>query len=92
MDYPHPWITLDASGKPDLSHAYATGIGAWDKVAIQYGYSQFAREPMSTRHSTNPERGPGHGLYFITDAGRAPARRRPSSCPPLGSGPDPARN
>ena len=41
MDYPHPWITLDASGKPDLSHAYATGIGSWDKVSIQYGYSQF---------------------------------------------------
>jgi hypothetical protein len=42
MDYPHPWVTLDASGKPDLSHAYATGIGAWDKAAIRYGYSQFA--------------------------------------------------
>ncbi len=41
MDYPHPWITLDASGRPDLSKAYATGIGAWDKVSIQYGYSQF---------------------------------------------------
>ncbi|MGD0737243.1 MAG: zinc-dependent metalloprotease [Terracidiphilus sp.] len=42
MDYPHPWITLDANGKPDLSHAYAVGIGAWDKIAIKYGYSQFA--------------------------------------------------
>ncbi len=42
MDYPHPWITLDANGHPDVSHAYATGIGTWDKVAIQYGYSQFA--------------------------------------------------
>lgn len=42
MDYPHPWSTLDASGRPDLSHAYAVGIGAWDKAAITYGYSQFA--------------------------------------------------
>jgi hypothetical protein len=42
MDYPHPWITIDASGRPDLSHAYATGIGAWDKAAIKYGYAQFA--------------------------------------------------
>ncbi|HEY1987360.1 MAG TPA: zinc-dependent metalloprotease [Terracidiphilus sp.] len=42
MDYPHPWITLDASGKPDISKAYTAGIGAWDKAAIQYGYSQFA--------------------------------------------------
>jgi hypothetical protein len=42
MDYPHPWITLDADGRPDLSHAYAVGIGAWDKAAIRYGYTQFA--------------------------------------------------
>ncbi|MGB6783966.1 MAG: zinc-dependent metalloprotease, partial [Terracidiphilus sp.] len=42
MDYPHPWITLDANGKPDLSHAYSTGVGAWDVAAIKYGYTQFA--------------------------------------------------
>jgi hypothetical protein len=42
MDYPHPWIALDASGKPDLSHAYTTGVGAWDIAAIKYGYTQFA--------------------------------------------------
>jgi hypothetical protein len=41
MDYPHPWITLDANGRPELSHAYATGVGAWDIAAIQYGYMQF---------------------------------------------------
>jgi len=68
MDYPHPWITLDASGKLDLSHAYATGLGAWDKVAIQYGYSQFksgtdehtALDNILTKAQNN-------GLYFITD-------------------------
>ena len=42
MDYPHPYITLDAAGQPDLSHAYAVGIGEWDKVAIDYGYREFA--------------------------------------------------
>ena len=42
MDYPHPWVTLDADGKPTLDKAYYTGIGAWDKAAIQYGYSEFA--------------------------------------------------
>lgn len=41
MDYPHPNIELDAQGRIDLSHAYAVGIGAWDKVAIDYGYRQF---------------------------------------------------
>jgi hypothetical protein len=42
LDYPHPLITLRADGTMDLSQAYDVGIGEWDKVAIQYGYSQFA--------------------------------------------------
>jgi hypothetical protein len=42
MDYPHPMIELAADGAPDLSHAYGSGIGEWDKVAIRYGYTQFA--------------------------------------------------
>jgi hypothetical protein len=42
MDYPHPWVTLDRNGVPDLSSAYAVNIGLWDKVAINYGYRQFA--------------------------------------------------
>jgi len=42
MDYPHPYIALGADGRIDLSHAYTSGIGDWDKVAINYGYRQFA--------------------------------------------------
>lgn len=42
MDYPHPWITLDAAGVPDFANAYANGIGVWDKISIRYGYSEFA--------------------------------------------------
>lgn len=41
MDYPPPVVTLDASGAPDVSAAYATGIGAWDKVAITWGYRDY---------------------------------------------------
>ncbi len=44
MEYPHPWITLNASGVPDLSHAYPVNIGVWDKVAIDYGYREFDRD------------------------------------------------
>ena len=42
LDYPHPLITLRPDGTMDLSDAYDVGIGEWDKVAIRYGYSQFA--------------------------------------------------
>jgi hypothetical protein len=41
MDYPAPYITLDALGNMDFSQAYATGIGAWDKRAVIYGYQHF---------------------------------------------------
>ena len=42
MDYPHPWVVIGKDGAPDLSAAYAVNIGLWDKVAINYGYRQFA--------------------------------------------------
>ncbi|MGA9584378.1 MAG: zinc-dependent metalloprotease [Terracidiphilus sp.] len=42
MDYPHPYITVDSKGQIDVSHAYAVNIGDWDKVAIDYGYREFA--------------------------------------------------
>ncbi len=42
MDYPPPYIKLGADGVPDLSDAYATGIGEWDRVSITYGYQDFA--------------------------------------------------
>jgi len=42
LDYPHPLITLRPDGTMDLSKAYEAEIGPWDKVSIQYGYTQFA--------------------------------------------------
>jgi Met-zincin/Domain of unknown function (DUF5117) len=73
MDYPHPWVTLDANGRPDLSHAYSTGIGTWDKVAIQYGYSQFAKG--SDEHAALNailSKAQTDGMYFITDSDSRP--------------------
>jgi Met-zincin/Domain of unknown function (DUF5117) len=43
MDYPHPLEELKADGTIDLSNAYHARIGDWDKVAINYGYREFAR-------------------------------------------------
>ena len=41
MDYPAPLVKLGADGIPDVSDAYARGIGEWDKVTIAYGYQDF---------------------------------------------------
>ncbi len=40
MDYPHPKVDI-IEGKLSLKDAYDTKIGAWDKVTITYGYSDF---------------------------------------------------
>jgi hypothetical protein len=42
MEYPHPLETLKEDGTIDISNAYPQHIGEWDKVAINYGYRQFA--------------------------------------------------
>ncbi len=74
MDYPHPNIALDANGKIDLSHAYATAIGAWDKVSIDYGYRQFApgtdEDAALNRILSEADKA---GQIFITDEDARPA-------------------
>lgn len=43
MDYPHPGVEI-RDGAITLEDAYATGVSAWDKLTIRYGYSTFADE------------------------------------------------
>ena len=43
MDYPAPRIGLDAEGGFDLSSVYGVGIGAWDRVAIDWLYGDHGR-------------------------------------------------
>lgn len=81
MDYPGPWIDLRPDNTFDLSNAYATGIGDWDKVAIRWGYSQFApgvNDRAALRHIITDAA--HEGLIFITDAdSRPPGSAHPKS-------------
>jgi hypothetical protein len=52
MDYPQPIANI-VNGKIDLSNAYDTKIGAWDKVAVAYGYQDF---PKGTNENTALEK------------------------------------
>ncbi|TDN38515.1 DUF5117 domain-containing protein [Hymenobacter sp. UV11] len=49
MDYPFPRFVQKADGSIDVSQAYATGIGSWDKRAILWGYQDFGRGTDETR-------------------------------------------
>jgi hypothetical protein len=68
MDYPPPVAKLAADGTLDLSDAYATGIGEWDKVSIAFGYSDFP--PGTDEHAALNKilmDGYGKGLRYLTD-------------------------
>jgi hypothetical protein len=41
LDYPHPLVELNSDGSLDHSEVYDVDIGAWDKVAVAYGYQDF---------------------------------------------------
>ncbi|MEO7208353.1 MAG: zinc-dependent metalloprotease [Steroidobacteraceae bacterium] len=73
MDYPHPWITLDPRGVPDLSQAYGVNIGLWDKVAINYGYREFS-DPSTERAGLDAilSAATQSGLVYITDEDARP--------------------
>jgi hypothetical protein len=68
MDYPHPQIDLK-NGKIDLSNAYDTGIGEWDKVAVTYGYQDFPKGTDEDKALDGIIEGYlKDGLHFITDS------------------------
>lgn len=63
MDYPHPLILLNGPGAPDLSKAYTTGIGDWDKLAIRWGYAEDDSALVEARK---------RGFRFISDSDARP--------------------
>ena len=73
MDYPHPLVRLTAGGEIDLSDAYATGIGEWDRTAITYGYQDFppAADAMAALDEVLRE-ARIRGITFLTDQDARP--------------------
>ncbi len=73
MDYPAPYASVNANGLVDVSKAYAKGIGEWDKVAIRFGYSQFAEgtdEQKATAAILSEAQ--SRGLRYLTDQDARP--------------------
>ena len=70
MDYPHPQFALK-NGKIDFSNAYATGIGAWDKVTVAYSYQDFVGDEMSQLQQILTDAF-ANGMRYITDQDARP--------------------
>lgn len=73
MDYPPPYVKLSADGVPDLSEAYATGIGEWDKVSVAWGYQDFPAN-VDEHAALNKILGDAfsRGLRYLTDQDARP--------------------
>ncbi len=73
MDYPAPWVDIK-DGKLDLSNAYATGIGEFDKYAARFAYAQF---PAGANEAAELEKiivdAVAKGMLYISDADARPA-------------------
>ncbi len=82
MDYPAPLVQIAPDGSLDLGDAYAVGIGAWDKIAVRYAYSDF---PAGTDEKAALEgilaEAAANGLLFLTDEDARP----PGAAQPLAS-------
>ncbi len=68
MDYPHALAMLNKDGSIDISKAYTSDIGAWDKASIAYGYQDFP-EGVNGDHEASKEldqvlKG---GLLYLSD-------------------------
>jgi hypothetical protein len=82
MDYPAPWVRVGPDGEIDVSQAYGVGVGAWDRLAIRYGYA----EPppggdLGALLQAIVAEGIDRGWLFVSDDDARP----PSSAHPLGS-------
>jgi hypothetical protein len=67
MDYPAPRVQL-VNGKPDLSDAYGTGVGGWDRFAIDWLYGA-ASDAEATKKA---EAAIASGLRWVGDSDARP--------------------
>ena len=81
MDYPYPFISMDAQGEIDLSKAYDDKIGDWDKWAIKYGYAEVPKgqnEKEFLNKILEDTYAAGHTFISDTDS-RHPSGSHPTS-------------
>ena len=72
MDYPHPKISY-LDNQISIDNAYAKDIGEWDKVSVQYAYSDFsdlANEDQELNKILDDA--VENGLYYLSDSDSRP--------------------
>ncbi|MEM7278439.1 MAG: zinc-dependent metalloprotease, partial [Pseudomonadota bacterium] len=82
MDYPAPLVSARGDGTLDLSQAYASGIGDWDKLTVAWLYGEFDADADEAKElDAILKNGKSQGLVFVADQHSRPV----SAAHPLGS-------
>jgi len=82
MDYPAPLIRTAPEGGLDFSQVYARGMGAWDRFAVSYLYSDFAEDTdEAAALEAMVRQAQADGLVYVADGHSRP----PGSAHPLGN-------
>ena len=72
MDYPHPQIKMN-DGEIDISKAYDTNIGVWDKVTVAYAYGDVSPNQTEDAYLESVlSEAEKKGLKFISDSDARP--------------------
>jgi hypothetical protein len=80
MDYPAPFIQL-VNGRLDLTSAYRNGPGAWDTLAIRYGYTEFSAGEEAAGLAAILTEARRRGLPFITNPDEVDGGSYPAASP-----------
>ncbi|MGD8699720.1 MAG: zinc-dependent metalloprotease [Gemmatimonadales bacterium] len=78
MDYPAPLIRI-VNGELDLSDAYRPGPGAYDSLAIRWGYTQFPEGEEDAGLRAILAEAEEQGIQFITNPDEAGASSYPAA-------------
>ena len=74
MDYPAPRVRILDGDRLDLSDAYGVGIGEWDKLSVQFAYSQFSEGTNETEELDKLlQVAQANRMIFISDADARPS-------------------
>jgi hypothetical protein len=68
MDYPAPLATITETGELDLSDAYDTGVGEWDKLVARYAYAQAEPDEEDSLLAAIVTEAIANKMLFISDS------------------------
>jgi hypothetical protein len=79
MDYPHPIMSINSKGEPELKNAYGVGVGPWDDFVIKHLYANFPGQDEAQALAALRSEAKAAGLQYVADSdSRSPGAAHPN--------------